>query len=181
MLDIKLIRQQPEEVRAALARRGAGEGSAAAGLDRVIELDERRRALIPQLEELRARRNAAADAIAQAKRSGEDTAAAIAEQRELGAREKELARELAAVEAELDAALLPLPNLPDPTAAPGPEDELVRVVGEAGLGGLAVGGPGVGGLVRLDLGEAVLSGRTGGGAAGGPRFPPATTWSWPAR
>ena len=139
MLDIKLIRQQPEEVRAALARRGAGEGSAAAGLDRVIELDERRRASIPQLEELRARRNAAADAIAQAKRAGEDADAAIAEQRELGAREKELAQGLTAVEAELDAALLPLPNLPDPTAAPGPEDELVRVVGDAGLGGLGVG------------------------------------------
>ena len=88
MLDIKLIRQRPEEVRAALARRGADEGGAAAGLDRVIELDGRRRALIPQLEELRARRNAAADAIALAKRSGEDAAAAIAEQRELGAGEK---------------------------------------------------------------------------------------------
>ncbi len=135
MLDIKLIRQQPEEVRAALARRGVGEGSAAAGLDRVIELDERRRALIPQLEELRARRNAAADAIARAKRAGEDADGAIAEQRELGAREKELAQGLTAVEAELDAALLPLPNLPDPSAAPGPEDELVRVVGEPGVGG----------------------------------------------
>ncbi len=142
MLDIKLIRQRPEEVRAALARRGADEGGAPAGLDRVIELDGRRRALIPELEELRARRNAAADAIALAKRSGEDAAAAIAEQRELGAGEKALTRELAAVEAELDAALLPLPNLPDPTAAPGPEDELVRVVGEAGLGGLVVGGSG---------------------------------------
>jgi seryl-tRNA synthetase len=145
VLDIKLIRRQPEEVRAALARRGAGEDGAAAGLDRVIELDERRRALIPQLEELRARRNAAADAIAQAKRSGEDAAAAIAEQRELGAGEKALAHELATVEAELDAALLPLPNLPDPTAAPGPDDELVRIVGEFGLGGLGVGGSGVGG------------------------------------
>jgi seryl-tRNA synthetase len=137
VLDIKLIRQQPDEVRAALARRGAG---AADSLDRVIELDGRRRELIPELEELRARRNAAADAIAQAKRGGEDAAGAIAEQRELSALEKELAQRLAAVEEELDALLLPLPNLPDPTAAPGPEDELVRVVGEAGLGGSDVGG-----------------------------------------
>jgi len=75
VLDLKRIRQEPDAVRAALARRGAG---AAAGLDRVIELDERRRALIPRLEELRARRNAAADAIAVAKRSGEDAAAAMA-------------------------------------------------------------------------------------------------------
>jgi seryl-tRNA synthetase len=137
VLDIKLIRRQPEEVRAALARRGA---DAAEGLDRAIELDERRRALIPELERLRGRRNAASEAIAEAKRAGEDAAGAIAEQRELGASEKELARRLAEVEAQLDAALLPLPNLPDPSAAPGPEDELVRVVGEAGLGGLAVGG-----------------------------------------
>jgi seryl-tRNA synthetase len=177
VLDIKLIRQQPEEVRAALVRRG--EGGAVAGLDRVIELDERRRALIPQLEELRARRNAAADAIAQAKRAGEDADAAIAEQRELGASEKELAQGLAAVEAELDAALLPLPNLPDPTAAPGPEDELVRVVGEAGLGGLAVGGPGgsdsgVGGagMEGAGVGGPGPSGLGVGGVAGGPQFPP---------
>jgi seryl-tRNA synthetase len=127
VLDIKLIRQQPDAVREALARRGA---DVADSLDRVIELDESRRAIIPELERLRARRNAAADAIAQAKRSGEDAAGAIAEQRELGASEKELTQRLAEVEAQLDAALLPLPNLPDPSAAPGPEDEPVRVVGE---------------------------------------------------
>ena len=127
MLDLKLIRQEPDAVRAALVPRGPG---ALAGLDRVIELDERRRGAIPELEELRARRNAAAEAIAQAKRGGADASDAIAEQRELGAREKQLAQQLAAVEEELNAALAPLPNLPDPTAAPGPEDELVRVVGE---------------------------------------------------
>jgi seryl-tRNA synthetase len=127
VLDLKLIRQDPAAVRASLARRGP---AAAAGLDRVIELDERRRAAIPALEELRARRNAAAEAIAQSKRAGGDAAEAIVEQRELGAREKELAQQLAAVEEELNAALAPLPNLPDPSAAPGPEDELVRVVGE---------------------------------------------------
>ncbi len=127
MLDLKLIRQEPDAVRAALARRGP---AAVAGLDRAIELDGRRRAAIPELEALRASRNAAAEAIAQAKRGGGDAAAAIAEQRELGAREKDLSQQLAAVEEELNAALAPLPNLPDPTAAPGPEDELVRVVGD---------------------------------------------------
>ena len=44
--------------------------------------------------------------------------------------EKELTQALATIEEELSAALAPLPNLPDPSAAPGPEDELVRVVGE---------------------------------------------------
>jgi seryl-tRNA synthetase len=99
-------------------------------LRRVVALDEERRALIPSLEELRASRNAAAEAIAQAKRSGEDAEAAIARQRELAGAEKRMAAELAEVEQRLRGALAPLPNLPDPTAAPGPQDELVRRVGE---------------------------------------------------
>jgi seryl-tRNA synthetase len=127
VLDLKLIRQEPERVQAALARRGA---EAVEGLRRVVALDEERRALIPSLEELRASRNAAAEAIAQAKRSGEDAEAAIARQRELAGAEKRMAAELAEVEQRLRGALAPLPNLPDPTAAPGPQDELVRRVGE---------------------------------------------------
>jgi seryl-tRNA synthetase len=127
VLDLKRIRQDPEGARVALARRG---DDLAGVVDRVVELDASRRALIPELEELRAGRNAAAEAIAAAKRAGEDAAAAIAEQRELGTREKQFARELGVVEEELQAALASLPNLPDPTAAPGPEDELVREVGE---------------------------------------------------
>lgn len=132
MLDLKLIRQESEVVRAALARRG---DDVTRGLDRVLELDEQRRGLIPRVEELRASRNAAAEAIAQAKRSGEDASDAIAQQRELGGEEKRLAQELAEVEERLQAALAPLPNLPDPTAAPGPEDEVVRVVGEPRVSG----------------------------------------------
>ncbi|HTA15697.1 MAG TPA: serine--tRNA ligase [Solirubrobacteraceae bacterium] len=127
MLDLKLIREDPERVRAELARRGA---DAVAGLESVLELDGQRRAAIPRLEELRASRNAAAEAISQAKRAGEDASKAIAAQREVGAREKQLSRELAEIEERLQSALAPLPNLPDPTAAPGPQDELVREVGE---------------------------------------------------
>jgi seryl-tRNA synthetase len=131
VLDLKLIREDPDRVRAALARRG---DQAAAGLDAVLELDGQRRELIPRVEELRAERNAAADAIAQAKRAGEDAAEAIAAQREVGAREKQLNGELAQVEERLRSALAPLPNLPDPTAAPGPEDELIKTVGEPRVG-----------------------------------------------
>ena len=127
MLDLKLIREDPERVRAELARRGE---QVTVGLDAVLELDARRREAIPRLEGLRAERNAAAEAIAQAKRAGEDASEAIARQREVGAREKDLSRELGEIEEHLQAALAPLPNLPDPTAAPGPEDELVKVVGE---------------------------------------------------
>jgi seryl-tRNA synthetase len=154
VLDLKLIRQEPERVRSELARRGE---DAAAGLDAVLELDARRRALIPRLEELRASRNAAAEAIAQVRRAGENADEAIAGQRELGVREKDLSRELAEIEEQLQSALTPLPNLPDPTAAAGPEDELVKVVGEPRVG---VGG----GRAPAD-GEA-HAGATAGQAAG---------------
>jgi seryl-tRNA synthetase len=126
LLDLKLIRDDPDGVRAALARRGA---EIAGGLDRVVELDGRRRALIPELEGLRAEQNAANARIKGATDPGEREEE-IAAMREVAARAKELERELASVEEELQAALVPLPNLPDPTAAPGPEDELVREVGE---------------------------------------------------
>jgi seryl-tRNA synthetase len=126
LLDLKLIREDPDRVRAALARRGP---EVAGGLDRVIELDGRRRALLPELEGLRAEQNAANARIKGATDPGEREEE-IAAMREVAARAKELERELSAVEEGLQAALVPLPNLPDPTAAPGPEDELVREVGE---------------------------------------------------
>jgi seryl-tRNA synthetase len=125
MLDLKRIREDPDGVRAALALRG---GDVAGELDRVIELDGRRRALLPQLEGLRAEQNEANDRI----RSAPDAGARESEieaMRAVAARAKQLEVELGAVEAQLQEALAPLPNLPDPTAAPGPEDQLVRESG----------------------------------------------------
>jgi seryl-tRNA synthetase len=126
LIDLKLIREDSDRVRAALARRGA---EVADGLDQVVALDGRRRALIPELEGLRAEQNAANARIKGATDPGEREEE-IAAMREVAARAKELERELAAVAEDLQTALMPLPNLPDPTAAPGPEDELVREVGE---------------------------------------------------
>ena len=125
MLDLKRIREDPDGVRVALARRGDG---VAAGLDGVIELDERRRAMLPELEGLRAEQNEANKRI----RGLEDAAERereIAAMRAVAARAKDLERELVTVDAELQQALTRLPNLPDPSAAPGPEDELLREVG----------------------------------------------------
>ncbi len=125
MLDLKRIREDPDGVRAGLARRGAG---AADELDRVVELDERRRALLPELEGLRAQQNEANARIKSAADASERERE-IEAMRTVAARAKELDRELVTVEPQLQAALAMLPNLPDLTAAPGPEDELVREVG----------------------------------------------------
>jgi seryl-tRNA synthetase len=125
VLDLKLIREDPDGVRAALARRGE---AAEAGLDRVIELDRRRRELLPELEGLRAEQNAANERIRGAA-DDEARGSEIEAMRAVAARAKELDGELAEVEGELQSTLAPLPNLPDPTAAPGPEDDLIREVG----------------------------------------------------
>jgi seryl-tRNA synthetase len=127
MLDLRRIRSEPDAVRAALARRG--DPRIGEALDRVISLDERRRALLPELEELRARKNEASEGIAQAKRSGEDASEAIAAMREISSREKALSAELAEIEAELAHAQAALPNIPAHDAPP--RDEVLREVGEA--------------------------------------------------
>jgi seryl-tRNA synthetase len=125
MLDLKRIREDPDGVRAALSLRGEG---VAAGLDRVIELDGRRRGLLPRLEGLRAEQNEANERIRSATEAGERERE-IEAMRAVAVRAKELEAELGVVEAQLQEALAPLPNLPEPTAAPGPEDLLVRESG----------------------------------------------------
>jgi seryl-tRNA synthetase len=129
VLDLKLIRDDLDGVRTALARRGAG---AADGLERVIELDGRRRSLLPELEGLRAEQN---EANARIRASTDDAQRGreIESMRTVATRAKELEQELAVVEGELQAALAPLPNLPDPSAASGPEDEVLREVGATPL------------------------------------------------
>jgi seryl-tRNA synthetase len=102
-------------------------------IDEALELDERRRVLLPELEDLRARKNQASKRIGELQRGGEDTSEAIAETRGLSEREKQLEEELRAVEERRTTVLLALPNLPDPSAAD--QDEVIREVGEAGKKG----------------------------------------------
>ena len=123
MLDLKRLRSEPDVVRAALERRGGADG-----LDQVIELDEQRRSLLPQLEALRAEQNAANEAISAAKASGESADEQIAAMQAVAARAKELDAQLQAAEAELDGALALLPNLPDEDAPA--EDTVLRECGE---------------------------------------------------
>ena len=130
MLDLKAIRADPEPVRAALARRRDGSD---ARLDRALELDRRRRELLPEVEGLKAQQNAASQAIAAAKQAGDDAAAAIAEMQEVARRGKALREELDGVQAELDEALDSLPNPPDPTAAD--EDTVLYERGDGGREG----------------------------------------------
>ena len=125
MLDLKQLRRDPAPVREALARR---RDDSAARLERVLELDERTRALRPEAETLRARQNEASKAIGRAKQEGGDASAEIAAMQDVARRVKALGQELADADAELQAALALLPNPPDATAAD--EDTTLREVGD---------------------------------------------------
>ena len=126
MIDLRLLREEPDLVRAAYARRGGVEG-----LDRVIELDSRHKELLRTVEDLRAEQNRASKAIGAA--SPDDRPAAIAQAKELSDRLKELEPELDRVASELEESAVYLPNLPHESVPEGhTEDENVveREVGD---------------------------------------------------
>jgi len=128
MLDINLIREDPNALDAGLARRGH---PPAAG--RLRELDERHRNLLTESQQAQARRNEASKQVGTVKREGGDTQALIEEVSGLKSRIAELEEEAARVGGALEAELLALPNLPLEDVPEG-EDEtanrLERSVGE---------------------------------------------------
>jgi seryl-tRNA synthetase len=127
VLDLRRIREDPDGVRAALARRGPGSERS---LEQVLLRDQEWRAATATAENLRAKQRAASENIAAGKKAGADVSEALAEMKQMSADVKELTEQARASQERLQAALLPLPNLPDPSAAEGPEDELIRAVGE---------------------------------------------------
>src|SRR6266487_3388999 len=116
MLDIKLIREDPEPFREALARRGLAER-----VDELLAADERRRELTRRVEKLRAEQNRSSKAIGGAQ--GDEKQRLIAEVAKVSAELKELDPELAEAETALTLLLASTPNLPHPTAPDGFTDE----------------------------------------------------------
>lgn len=108
MLDLKLVRAEPELVRDSLIRRG----ERTVVLDALLEDDARRRAILVEVEELKRRRNEASARIAQMKKSGDDASGVIAEMKGVGDTIRALDEELAAVDARISEALLAIPNIP---------------------------------------------------------------------
>ena len=107
MLDVKMVRANPDEVRRALARRGDSTSS----LDEFLALEEERRRLLTDVESRRAARKRASDDIAVVKKAGGDAEQAIAAMRTLGDTIKELEAALGEVEEQLKTMLLEIPNL----------------------------------------------------------------------
>src|SRR5207249_7819911 len=128
MLDIRLIRAEPERVKAELAK----VGFPAAEVDALLDADRRRREALHALETLRAERTNASKAIRDLKDAAERERA-IAAQRTLGERIAAAEEAAAAAEADFERRMLEVPNLPHPDVPVGPDESAnvdVRTVGE---------------------------------------------------
>ncbi|HXQ87164.1 MAG TPA: serine--tRNA ligase [Gaiella sp.] len=117
MIDLRAARANPAPVRAALARKGAGDA-----FDRLLEADERWRALVPRVDELRAK----------TKLKGKPTPEQLGQLQAVKAALKGAEDELAAAEAERDALALRVPNPPQDDVPDGSADEDAREVRRVG-------------------------------------------------
>ncbi len=117
MIDIRLLRQDAESVRAALARRQ--DPALLATLDRLTELDRRRRDALTRTEALKAERNSATEEVARRKKAGTPADELLATLKRSSDEVKALDAEVRQIEADLDRLLLTVPNLPLPSVPDG--------------------------------------------------------------
>ncbi|MHB8731417.1 MAG: serine--tRNA ligase [bacterium] len=126
MLDLRLIREQPDEIKTAIRRKGADPGL----VDAVLEADRRRRDILQRVESLRAEQNRASQEIPRL--TGPAREARIAEMKRIATELRATEPELAAADAALEAALRRIPNPPHPEVPDGgPEASVtLRTYGE---------------------------------------------------
>ena len=117
MLDIKLLRNNFEEVEKALATRNED-----FDLSKFKSMDEKRRELLAEVEQLKNQQNVTSKKIPQLKKAGEDVTAVMEEMKKLSERIKGLDAQVNAVDAELNAYMLTIPNIPNPTVPAGDTD-----------------------------------------------------------
>ncbi len=117
MIDIKLLRQDADGVRAALARRL--DPAVDAMLATLAELDRRRREALTRTEALKARRNAASDEVARRKKAKESADDLLAELKASGEEVKALDAEVRGIDEEIERIIMVVPNLPLPSVPEG--------------------------------------------------------------
>lgn len=119
MLDRKLLRNNFEEITKKLQHRGEDLSE----LNNFGQLDNRRREIIAQVEELKAKRNDTSKQISVLKKEKKDATNLIKEMQEVGKRIKELDTELIEVEEKLDHIMLSIPNIPHESVPIGEDEE----------------------------------------------------------
>lgn len=129
MLDIKVIRDDPQRVKTLLKYK---EVDCDAAIDRILALDGKRRELIAATESAKAEQNRDSKKIPQMKKNGEDPAPVFARMNELKEAIRSYDAQLRETEAAYNTLMLGLPNLPDPDLKPGGKEnnEPIRYFGE---------------------------------------------------
>ncbi len=122
MIDINLIRQDAQAVRARYLKRGKD-----IHFEQLLKLDEQRKTLIKQTETMKAERNKVSALVPQLKKQGKDVTATIAEMKKLGNEIADLDKQLNDTEAQINDFMLRLPNLPDEDLAEGGKENNVPI------------------------------------------------------
>ena len=121
MLDLKRIRNNPEEIKALLANRG--EDFDVTCIDEVVALDEKRRAILVDVEALKSKRNQVSAEIPKRKKAGEDVTAVMAEMRKIGDKIKADDAKVSEIDEKINYIMLRIPNIPNPQVPDGETDE----------------------------------------------------------
>ena len=118
MLDIRKIREDYEGIRKSVESRGQGSYN----IERIPELDEKRRSILSTVEQMKNKQNVDSKAIPTMKKEGKDTTALMAEMKQLSEEIKKLDGELAVIEEDIRNTLLFIPNTPNPAVPVGKDD-----------------------------------------------------------
>ncbi|WP_426350954.1 serine--tRNA ligase [Alloiococcus sp. CFN-8] len=121
MLDIKRIRNNKEEIKQALNDRG--ENFDVSVIDEIVQLDERRRAILVEVEALKSKRNQVSSEIPKLKKAGEDVAPIMKEMKEIGETIKNHDGEVSEIDERIKYIMLRIPNIPNPEVPNGNTDE----------------------------------------------------------
>ena len=129
MLDIRYIKEKPDEVIARLQKKGK---DAKEEIEQILSLDAKRRELIAETEAIKAEQNKVNKLIPQYKKEGKDVAAIFAQMKEMGAKAKAIDEELKEIDTQFTSVMLGLPNLPDEDLLPGGKEnnQPLRFFGE---------------------------------------------------
>lgn len=117
MLDIKFVRSNPDEVKNALSKRGT-----VVGLENFLKLEERRRKLLVEAEQLKNKRNVVSEEIGKLKKQGQHPEDMILEMRQVSQQIKDMDEEIKGVEEELAGTLMTIPNMPHESVPVGASD-----------------------------------------------------------
>lgn len=121
MLDLKMLRSNTEEVKAAMQNRG--EDFDVSQIDEVIALDEEKRGILVKVEELKAKRNQESKKVPQLKKAGEDVTAIMEDMRKIGEEIKAYDDKVSEINEKINYIMLRIPNIPNPQVPEGGSDE----------------------------------------------------------